>query len=73
MHRRYTILKTSLDVTQAEKINVEDLLAAAELQNIALHDRVQDLKEVESKMLEWKTTKSQEINEQLSSIMALKR
>jgi hypothetical protein len=73
MRKRYTMLKASLDVAKTEKANLEDLLAAAELQNIALRDLVQDLKVVESRMEDWKTVKSQEINQQFSSIPPLKR
>jgi hypothetical protein len=73
MQQRYTVLKTSLNLAKSEKSNVDDLLAAAELQNIALRDRVQELKGVESRMDEWKKSKSQEINRQFSTIPSLKR
>ena len=73
MQKRYTGLKTSLNLAKSEKSNIDDLLAAAELQNIALRDRVQELGGVESRMEEWKKTKSLEINRQFSAIPALKR
>jgi hypothetical protein len=73
MQKRYTVLKTSLNLAKSEKSNVDDLLAAAELQNITLRDSVQELKDIESRMDEWKKSKSQEINRQFSTIPSLKR
>jgi hypothetical protein len=73
MQKRYTVLKTSLNLAKSEKSNVDDLLAAAELQNITLRDSVQELKGIESRMDGWKKSKSQEINQQFSTIPSLKR
>jgi F0F1-type ATP synthase membrane subunit b/b' len=73
MQKRYTMLKTSLNAANTEKAKVEDLLAAAELQNIGLRDKVQELMVVESRVSEWKKMKSLEINRQFSSIPSLKR
>jgi U3 small nucleolar ribonucleoprotein component len=68
------MLNSILNATNIEKSKTEELLAAAELQNIELRDRIDELTNVESKVSEWKMMNKFEINNrQLSSFLALKR
>jgi hypothetical protein len=66
MHKRYAMLKTSLDLAKVEKSNVDSLLASAELQNITLRDRVQELKGMEPRMedrnIDWRFSAAPSLN-----------